>query len=346
MIKVGIVGSTGYAGQELIRILQGHKEVDIIWYTSRAYLGEEYHRAYQNMFEIIEGPCVENNLIELAKEVDVVFLATPHGYASTFINEEILNQVKVIDLSADFRIKDIETYESWYNNIHENPSHIKEAAYGLCEINRDVIKGKRLIANPGCYPTATILTLYPLVKEGLIDLNSIIVDAKSGVSGAGRGVSLSNLYCETNESMKAYAVGSHRHIPEIEEQLAYAANDKCLINFTPHLIPMDRGIFITAYAKLIKGIGYDQVKAAYDQYYKDEYFVRVLEEGILPETRWVRGSNYTDVNFKIDERTNRIIAMGAIDNLVKGAAGQAVQNMNILFDLKEEEGLKIVPIFP
>ena len=208
------------------------------------------------------------------------------------------------------------------------------------------MKKARLVANPGYYTTCSILTAYPLAKEGIIDMNTLIVDAKSGTSGAGRGAKVPNLFCEVNENMKAYGVASHRHTPEIEEQLGYASGEKVLINFTPHLVPMNRGILATEYATLKKDVTYEEVKAIYDKYYKDEKFVRVLEKDVCPETKWVEGSNYVDINFKIDPRTNRIIMMGAIDNLVKGAAGQAVQNMNLMFGLPETEGLELVPMFP
>ena len=231
-------------------------------------------------------------------------------------------------------------------NPHKSPQFIEDAVYGLCEINREDVKGARLVANPGCYTTCSILTAYPLAKEGLIDMNTLIIDAKSGTSGAGRGAKVGNLYCEVNENIKAYGVGSHRHTPEIEEQLGYAAKEDVRISFTPHLVPMNRGILATEYATLTKQTTYEEVKAVYDKYYKEEKFIRVLDEGICPETKWVEGSNYVDINFKIDPRTNRIIMMGAIDNLVKGAAGQAVQNMNLMFGLPESEGLELVPMFP
>ena len=266
--------------------------------------------------------------------------------ASSLVNEEILNKVKIIDLSADFRIKDVNVYEKWYKIEHKSPQFIDEAVYGLCEINREKTKGARLVANPGCYTTCSILSIYPMVKEGLIDPKSIIIDAKSGTSGAGRGAKVPNLFCEVNENIKAYGVATHRHTPEIEEQLGYAAGEEVLINFTPHLVPMQRGILVTAYANLKKEVTYEEIKAVYDKYYKDEYFIRVLNKDETPETRWVEGSNFVDVNFKIDERTGRIIMMGALDNLVKGAAGQAVQNMNIIFGLPENEGLQQVPMFP
>ena len=262
------------------------------------------------------------------------------------MNDAILSKVKIIDLSADFRIKDVATYEKWYGIEHKSPQYIEEAVYGLCEINREDIKGKRLVANPGCYTTCSILSLYPLVKEGVIDPKSIIIYENSGTSGAGRGAKINNLYCEVNENIKAYGVTTHRHTPEIEEQLGYACGQKIMLNFTPHLVPMQRGILVTAYGNMIKDYTYDEVRAIYDKYYAKEHFIRVLDKDVPPETRWVEGSNYVDVNFMIDERTKRIVAMGALDNLVKGAAGQAIQNMNLIFGLPETMGLEQAPMFP
>ena len=346
MIKDGIIGATGYAGSELVRILLGHKDVEIKWYGSRSYIDKKYASIYQNFFQLVDANCMDDNMEVLADQVDVIFTATPQGLCASLVNEEILSKVKIIDLSADFRIKDVKVYEEWYKLEHKSPQFIEEAVYGLCEINREDVKKARLVANPGCYTTCSILTCYPLVKEGIIDPNTIIVDAKSGTSGAGRGAKVDNLFCEVNENMKAYGVATHRHTPEIEEQLGYACGEKITINFTPHLVPMNRGILATAYASLKKDVTYEEVKAIYDKYYADEKFVRVLEKDVCPQTKWVEGSNYVDVNFKIDPRTNRIIMMGAIDNLVKGAAGQAVQNMNLMFGLKESEGLELVPMFP
>ena len=254
MIKAGIIGSTGYAGTELVRLLLGHKEVEIKWFGSRSYIDKKYSDVYQNMFQIVDDICLDDNMEELAEQVEVIFTATPQGFCASMVNEAMLSKVKIVDLSADFRIKDVSTYEEWYKIEHKSPQFIEEAVYGLCEINREEVKKARLVANPGCYTTCSILTLYPVVKEGLIDPNTIIVDAKSGTSGAGRGAKVDNLYCEVNENIKAYGVASHRHTPEIEEQLGYAAGEEIKINFTPHLVPMNRGILATAYASLKKEV--------------------------------------------------------------------------------------------
>ena len=351
MIKAGIIGATGYAGAELVRILLGHKEVEIKWYGSRSYIDQKYAQVYQNMFQLVEDKCLDDNIEELAKQVVVIFTATPQGFLGRVLTEEILKNTKIVDLSADYRIKDVETYEKWYKIEHKSPQFINEAVYGLCEINREQVKGARLVANPGCYTTCSILTAYPLVKEGLIDPDTLIIDAKSGTSGAGRGAKVNNLFCEVNENMKAYGVATHRHTPEIEEQLGYAAGKEITVSFTPHLVPMNRGILATEYASLVKKADgtyptKEEIRAVYNKYYEKEMFVRVLEDGVCPETKWVEGSNYVDVNFVIDERTGRVVMMGALDNLVKGAAGQAVQNMNLLFGFPEDEGLKLVPMFP
>ena len=320
--------------------------MEIKWYGSRSYIDQKYASVYQNLFQIVDAVCMDDNMEELAEQVDVIFTATPQGLCASLVNEQILSKVKIVDLSADFRIKDVSVYEKWYGIEHKSPQFIEEAVYGLCEVNREEVKKARLVANPGCYTTCSILTAYPLAKEGLIDMSTLIIDAKSGTSGAGRGAKTANLFCEVNENMKAYGVATHRHTPEIEEQLGYASGEEVVLNFTPHLVPMNRGILATEYAKLKKDVSWEEVKAIYDKYYGDEKFIRVLDKGICPETKWVEGSNYVDIGFQIDPRTKRIIMMGAIDNLVKGAAGQAVQNMNLMFGLPESEGLELVPMFP
>ena len=345
MIKAGIIGSTGYAGAELARLLSSHPDTQIIWYGSRSYTGEPYSSIYSNFRGFADEPCADDQMSSLAEEADVIFTATPQGFCAGAVSEEILSKCKIIDLSADFRLRDVNVYEAWYKMQHKNPSYIKEAVYGLCELYREDIKKARLIANPGCYTTCSILTLYPLVKYGLIDTSTIIIDAKSGTSGAGRGAKTQNLFCEVNESIKAYGVANHRHTPEIEQELTAAAGESVLLNFTPHLVPMNRGILATCYASLKGKVSASQIDEAYESCYGGEFFIRFLGEGKLPETRWVKGSNFVDIGYTIDQRTGRIIAIGAIDNLVKGAAGQAVQNMNLIFGLKEDTGLRAVPMF-
>ena len=344
MIKVGIIGATGYAGSELVRLITQHPKAELVTMTSQSYAGQEYKEVYSN-YSHLDYVCEEEHIEEMAEKCDVIFLALPHGVASKKINADILSKTKIIDLGADFRIQDVDVYEKWYTT-HYSKDILPEAVYGLCEINRDKIKGKRIVANPGCYTSCSILSLYPLVKEGMIDLSSIIIDAKSGATGAGRGLSLGNHYCELNESVKAYKVASHRHTPEIEEQLSIAAGQDIVLNFTPQLIPMDRGILATCYATLNKKYTYDDIRKAYEKHYGNEHFIRLTKEGVFPETKWVKGSNFVDIGFTVDERTNRVIVIGALDNLFKGAAGQAVQNMNIIMGIEETTGIDYVPIFP
>ena len=287
MIRVGIIGATGYAGGELVRILSGHKDAEIKWYGSRSYIDQKYADVYRNMFQIVDAVCMDDNMEELASQVDVIFTATPQGLCASLVNEDILSKTKIIDLSADFRLKDVKVYEEWYKIEHKAPQFIEEAVYGLCEVNRESVKGARLVANPGCYTTCSILTAYPLAKEGIIDMDTLIIDAKSGTSGAGRGAKVQNLFCEVNENMKAYGVASHRHTPEIEEQLGYAAGKPVVLSFTPHLVPMNRGILATEYAKLTRDVSWEDVKAVYDKYYGNEKFIRVLDRDVCPETKWV-----------------------------------------------------------
>ena len=316
MIKAGIIGATGYTGNELVRILMNHPEVEI-------------------------AATIE----EMSEYVDVIFTATPQGYCAGELTDKALENAKIIDLSADFRLKDVSIYEEWYKIKHKRPDLLQEAVYGLCEINRDQInKDTRILANPGCYTTTSILALYPVVKEGIIDTDSIIIDAKSGTSGAGRGAKVTNLFCEVNESIKPYGVGTHRHTPEIEEQLGYAAGKDIELIFTPHLVPMDRGILVTAYADLKTDMSDSDIRRIYEKYYGDEKFIRILEDGVFPETRFTKSSNYLDVNFRVDTRTKRLVAMATLDNLIKGAAGQAVQNMNLMFGLPEDMGLNMIPV--
>ncbi|MCR5488214.1 MAG: N-acetyl-gamma-glutamyl-phosphate reductase [Lachnospiraceae bacterium] len=346
MIKAGIIGATGYAGNELVRLLLSHKMVELRFLASKSFEGEKYQAIYRNFTDLVDMPCTAPDLQAMAEEADVIFTATPQGYLSGILNEGILAKCRIIDLSADYRIKDKEIYEKWYKIEHKSPELIQKAVYGLTEVNREKIKNASILANPGCFTTCSILTAYPLVKEGVIDPDTLVINALSGVSGAGRGAKTANLFCEVNESAKAYGVTTHRHTPEIEEQLGYAAGRSILVSFTPHLIPMNRGILATETASLTGDYTLQDISRIYEDYYGREPFIRLLPAGQCPETRFVEGSNYVDLGFQIDPRTKRIVMMGALDNLVKGAAGQAVQNMNVMFGFEETEGLRSVPMNP
>ena len=338
-IKVGILGANGYVGYELVRLLVAHPNASVSYLGSRTFKGKAYSQVYPNLSGALDLVCGDKALSEIAPDLDCVFTATPQGFCAANIDEKVLSQSKVIDLSADFRLKNAQIYEKWYKIEHKAPQFLNEAVYGLCEIHRQSIKKARLVANPGCYTTCAILSLFPLIKAGVAELNSIIIDAKSGKSGAGRNERLDNLFCETNENFAAYGVATHRHTPEIEEQLALAAGREFALQFTPHLVPMQRGILSTAYVNLTRNLSEDEVREIYANFYADEYFVRLLPKGILPQTRFVKGTNFVHINVCFDERTKRLIIIAALDNLIKGAAGQAVQNMNLLFGFDESAGL-------
>ncbi len=342
MIKAAIIGATGYAGVELTRLLLRHKNVEIVKIGSQSYTGQFLSEVYPIFNKVTDLKLSKPDLKEFAKKADVVFLALPHGIASKEVNQEILNQTVIIDLGADFRLNSIDDYEKWYQTKNYATAIIKDSVYGLVELYRDQIKRSRLIANPGCYTTTSILALVPLLKSDLIDPDTIIIDAASGVTGAGRSTKLVNSFCEVDEDYKAYGLVNHRHTPEIEQELSKAAGKNVTINFTPHLIPMERGILATSYASLKSEIDLEQIKKVYKEFYKNDYFVRILDNQ-LPQTKFVKGSNFIDINFKLDPRTNRIIVLSALDNLIKGAAGQAVQNMNVVFNLDEKEGIDMIP---
>ncbi|NTW72392.1 MAG: N-acetyl-gamma-glutamyl-phosphate reductase [Eubacteriaceae bacterium] len=346
MIKAGVIGASGYVGQELIRLLKQHPEVEITAVTSKSNVNQHYDDIYCNYKGIFTNSFEEQDMDRIAEISDVIFLALPHGVASKLINEELLKKTKVIDMGADFRLKDIGIYEEWYNTPHYSPELIGKSIYGLCELKKDEIKKYSLIANPGCYTTCSILSLAPVIDHEAFDASSIIVDAKSGITGAGRSLDMGTHYTECNESIKAYKIASHRHTPEIEEQLSSLAGKEIRLLFTPHLTPMNRGILATCYIRMEKEIAESEIREMYMDFYKDSPFVRIMKEGVFPETKWVKGSNYCDIGIKVDKRTNTLIAIGAIDNLIKGAAGQGIQNMNIIFGLDEKTGLGDIPIFP
>lgn len=346
MIKAAIIGSTGYVGQEIVRLLLKHPFVEIVSLSSRTYINNKYSSIYHNYRDILNVYCTEERIEEIADIADVIFLALPHGIASKKINSDILKKVKIIDLGADFRLKEISTYEQWYKTKHFGKKINSEAVYGLSEWNREKIYKTSLVANPGCYTTCSLLSLSPLIKENLINKDNIIIDAKSGVTGAGRNINLATHFTECNESIKAYNVTTHRHTPEIEQHLSEIALDQIRVNFTPHLVPMNRGILTTSYVKPNVTLTHNEILEVYKKYYDNEFFIRVLPEEVFPETKWVKGSNFCDIGFKIDQRTNSIIIIAAIDNLMKGAAGQAIQNMNILFGFNENIGIDDIPLFP
>lgn len=346
MLKIAIVGASGYTGLELIRLLHCHPEVMVTCLTSEQSAGKRI----SEIFPTLRGRCdlVLENLepVRVAEKADIVFTALPHKAAMEVVPTFLELGRKVIDLSADYRLSDPAVYGEWYEP-HINPEGLKKAVYGLPEIRREKIRGAKLVANPGCYPTSIILGLAPLLKNRLIDLSSIIADSASGVTGAGRSAKVDSLYCEVNEGYKAYGVGgTHRHTPEIEQELSLLAGEQLKITFTPHLAPMDRGILSTVYATPEKTLDNETLAALYHEFYADEPFVRILTNGGLPSTAFVRGSNFCDIAPLVDRRTGRIIVVSAIDNLVKGASGQAVQNMNLVCDFPETTGLEGLALFP
>lgn len=339
MIKAGIVGATGYAGEELVRILSCHPSVKIKSVVSKSFAGKAISELYPTLRAVVDNICEEVNPEKLAAECDVVFTALPHGASANLVSKLAHMGVKVIDLSADFRYNDADVYKEWYGIEHCDKPLLNEAVYGLCELYRDKIKSASVIGNPGCYTTASILGCAPMAANHIIDVNSVIVDAKSGVSGAGRKEKLDYSFCECTENMKAYSVAKHRHTSEIEQELSILAGEDMVISFTPHLIPMKRGILATIYANLTKNISAAELVDMYREFYKGEHFIRIYDEGSLPETNHVAGSNFVDIGCVVDSRTNRAVVVSCIDNLFRGAAGQAVQNMNIMFGLDETAGI-------
>lgn len=346
MLKVAIVGASGYTGVELLRILYTHPEAAVTSVTSEQSAGKRI----SDVFPSLRGRCdlVLENLepVRVADKADFIFTALPHKAAMEVVPTFLKLGKRVVDLSADYRLQDAKEYERWYEP-HLNPALLKKAVYGLPELKRAKIAEAELVANPGCYPTSVILGLAPLLKNKLIDPATIIADSKSGVSGAGRSAKVDNLFCEVNDGFKAYGVGgAHRHIPEIEQELSHLAGKKVTISFTPHLVPMDRGILSTIYAMPVKPASTAELLKVYHDFYKGEPFVRVLPVGSFPSTAHVRGANFCDIGLAVDERTGRVIVVSAIDNLVKGASGQAVQNMNIMNGFPENVGLEGLPLFP
>ncbi len=345
MIDAGIIGASGYTGVELARLLSNCPDVNLSVATSRQYKGMKLADVYPNLAGMVDIVCEDLKVDEMAGRADLFFTAVPHQTAMGIVPGLLEAGKKVIDLSADFRLHDAGIYEKWYQK-HTAQEYLAEAIYGLPELHRQQIAGARLVANPGCYPTSVILGLAPLLQAGIIDIESIIADSKSGTSGAGRLPQAGNLYCEVADGFKAYKVAAHRHTPEMEQELSLISNTPVTISFTPHLLPISRGILSTIYAKLDQAMTDSELNGIYHDYYKDETFVRVCGPDSFPTTQFVRGSNFCDIGLKFDSRTGRVIILSAIDNLVKGAAGQAIQNMNLMCGLPETQGLLAVPLFP
>ena len=344
-MKVGIIGATGYTGEELLRILAGHPEVEVSYITSESQTGELINSIYPHFNRFYPKKLASaKDLAEIAAESDAVFVALPHGHAMEVGKKLLGSGTKVIDLGADYRFRDTAVYEKWYHVAHTHPE--APSVYGLTELYRSQVREAEIVGNPGCYTTASILALAPLVKHGLVDPSSIVVDAKSGISGAGRGLNLTNHFSEAFESVKAYNIGGHRHTPEIEQALSDLAGEPVVLSFTPHLIPMSRGILSTCYSRLKDGVSGEMVDEAYEAVYGKEYFIRLRGRGGYPATKDTRGSNFCDIGWHIDARTGRVVTVAAIDNLVKGAAGQAIQNLNVMFGFDERAGLTQAPLYP
>ena len=345
MVNVAIVGASGYTGVELVRLLHAHPSVEITCVTSRQSVGEELAAVFPSLFGRIAHVCDDVDVDLVCAKSDVVFTALPHQTAMAVVPAFLRAGKRVIDLSADYRLREVSVYEQWYQ-AHTSPELLSEAVYGLPELYREKIATARLVANPGCYPTSVALALKPLLQQGLVDVSTLVVDAKSGASGAGRSAKLGSLFCEVNEGFKAYGVAGHRHTPEIEQTLSDVAGTPVRLTFTPHLLPINRGILSTCYAQFAAALSIGDLRDIYQQQYGDEPFVRVLPEGVWPNVAFVRGSNFCDINLTLDPRTGRVIVIAAIDNLVKGAAGQAVQNMNLMLGINERQGLEQLPLFP
>ena len=339
MENIGIIDATGYVGIEIVRILQNHPKIKINSVVSHNFVGKKISDVYPNLKNVFDMECEELNIDEISKKADIFITALPHGVSKEVIPKLIENGKKIIDHSGDFRYKSVEVYEKWYHTTHGMPELLDISAYGLPELYREKIKTAQIVGNPGCYPTCSILGLAPLIKNRIIDTKNIIIDAASGVTGAGRSTILPNQFSECTENFKAYKVSTHRHTSEIEQELSALADEELLISFTPHLIPMKRGMLCTSYANLTSEKTTSELIDLYKEYYKDEHFVRILDEGELPQTKYVAGSNYIDIGLVVDKRLGRVVVLSALDNLGKGAAGQAVQVLNIMMGLAECTGL-------
>lgn len=339
MINVGIIGATGYVGIEIVRLLQNHPEINISTVVSQNFVGKKISDVYPNLRNIFDMECEELDIDKISEKADIFVTALPHGVSQEVIPQLIKKGKKIVDHSGDFRYKSVEVYEKWYNAKHGMPELLDISVYGLPELHREAIKTAKIIGNPGCYPTCSILGLAPLISNKLADTKNIIIDATSGVTGAGRSTDLPYQFCECTENFKAYKVSTHRHTSEIEQELSLLAGEEIIVSFTPHLAPMKRGMLSTIYANLTCEKSASQLIELYKEFYKGEYFVRILEEGTLPETKHVAGSNFIDIGIVVDKRLNRAVILSAVDNLGKGAAAQAVQDINIMCGFPEHTGL-------
>jgi len=344
-MRVGIIGATGYTGVELLRLLLHHPEVEVTALTSQKYAGVPIGEVFPSLMKHLPLKCEELAVEPISKKTDFIFTAVPHKTAMETVPLFYRLGKKVVDLSADFRFKDAGVYEKWYQK-HTSADLLPESVYGLPELHREAIRKAKLVGNPGCYPTGALIGIIPLVKKGMASLDSIVIDSKSGVSGAGRDVVLESLFCEVNEGVKAYKIFEHRHLPEIEQELSEIVQKKVAVTFVPHLIPMDRGILTTLYLSLTKKLKTEEVLNIFQEHYQKEPFIRIYPKGKLPNTKDVRGSNYCDIGVKVNEADGRAVIVTAIDNLVKGASGEAVQNMNIMLGYPETMGLEVLPLSP
>ncbi len=345
MIKAGIIGD-GYTAAELIRILAGHDEVEVVSVLSTENVGRRMDQVFPHLTGFCSLECEESLPEKLIGRCQLVFLALPHGLSVNIALTLLKNGIKCVDLGADFRLKDASLYREYYELEHQAPQMLEQAVYGLPEIYRDKIRNADLAANPGCFPTGAILPLVPLLKEGIIKPEGMVIDAKTGVSGAGRTAKFASHFCEVNEGIKAYGVGTHRHGPEIRQELSFAAGMMVDMIFTPHLVPMNRGILSTCYAQLAAHVSPDSVREALEDWYGKEYFIRILPPGTMPHTKWVYGSNFLDIGVYTDPRSGRVVLISALDNLTKGASGQAVQNMNLMLGIDEKKALMFAGVHP
>jgi len=343
--RVGIIGATGYTGVEILRLLLLHPEVEVTALTSQKYAGVSIDQVFPSLMKHLQLKCEELAVDQISKKTDFIFTAVPHKTAMEIVPLFCRQGKRVVDLSADFRFKDAGVYERWYQK-HTSADLLPESVYGLPELHRDKIRNAKVVGNPGCYPTGALIGLIPLVEKGMVSLENIVIDSKSGVSGAGRDVVLESLFCEVNEGVKAYKIFEHRHLPEIEQELSEMTQKKVAVTFVPHLIPIDRGILTTIYLILTKKWKTEEVLNAFQEHYQKEPFIRIYPKGKLPNTKDVRGSNYCDIGVKVNEADARTVIITAIDNLVKGASGEAVQNMNIMLGFPETMGLEVLPFSP